>query len=373
VCVIVDGAPVVDLWGGIADEDSGQLWRRDTLNVICSCTKGAVALCANMLIDQGQLDPSCRVADYWPEFGQCGKDAVTVRHVLTHQSGVCHWDENLGDDGILDPARVIRALERTPPYWEPGTRQGYHGFSFGYLVGELVRRISGLSVGDFFQNHVARPLGVDFWIGLPEHLESRVATTVMTDPRSVRPDLRSAFIRELCDRNSLAYRMVTNDGGWARGIDQQPMHATELPSAGGITNARGLAGMYAPLALDGAANGVRILKETTIAAMRTAQAMTDRDAVTGALTCFTLGFAKSWPNGDIDHPDSLTLGEDAFGMPGVGGQVGFADPAYRMAFAYTMNRHGTGVVNERGRALIDATYRALGCSDTAPGFWVRPR
>ena len=181
VCVVVDGNVVVDLWGGIADEASGRPWERDTLNVICSCTKGATALCGNVLIDRNQLDPDRPVADYWPEFAKNGKQSIPVRQVFNHQSGVAHWQPQLPDGGVCDWESVIHALEDTTPFWPPGTRQGYHGFSIGYLVGELVRRVTGRSVGTFFHDEVAQPLGLDFWIGLPEEIEPRVATTVEFD------------------------------------------------------------------------------------------------------------------------------------------------------------------------------------------------
>jgi CubicO group peptidase (beta-lactamase class C family) len=259
----------------------------------------------------------------------------------------------------------------TPPAWEPGTRQGYHGYSFGFLIGELVRKITGVSVGTFFRHEVAEPLGLDFWIGLPEEHEDRVATTIRLDMSRPRATPLPSFFEKLGDRDSLAFKMAANDGGWNRGIDQRAMHAAELPSAGGVTNARGLAGMYAPLALGGEYAGVRLVSAEAIAAMRTAQAVSDRDAVSGARTSYTMGFAKSWANQATGDGNSVIIGEDAFGMPGLGGQIGFADPAYGMAFAYTLNRHGLGSLDARGQSLIDAVYRVLGSPTSAPGFWVR--
>jgi CubicO group peptidase (beta-lactamase class C family) len=372
VCVVVDGEVVVDLWGGIADEATGRQWERDTVNVVCSCTKGATALCGNMLIDRDQLDPDRPVAEYWPEFAKNGKQSIPVRQVFNHQSGVCHWQPQLPEGGVCDWELVIHALEDTTPFWPPGTRQGYHGFTIGYLVGELVRRVTGRSVGTFFQEEVARPLGLDFWIGLPEEIEPRVATTIEFD-FATATTLPPVLIEQMSDPTSIAAKLFSNGGGWMGNIDRRDMHAAELPAAGGITNGRGLAGMYAPLSLGGALGDVRLVSRDAIARMRSAQSVSDHDAVAGSRTSYTMGFSKSWPNLDLGTGNSVIIGEDAFGTPGLGGQMGFADPSCRLAFGYTMNKHGIGTgLNERGQSLIDATYQILGSPTSEPGFWVRP-
>jgi CubicO group peptidase (beta-lactamase class C family) len=264
---------------------------------------------------------------------------------------------------------VIHALEDTEPFWTPGTRQGYHGFTIGYLVGELVRRITGRSIGTFFADEVAGPLGLDFWIGLPSEYESRVATTVpfdLTTATTLPPD----FLAQMANPDSIAAKFFVNGGGWLTNIDRRDMHAAELPAAGGITNGRGLAGMYAVLAT----GGVPLVSAGAVSRMRVAQSVSDWDAVIGARTSYTMGFSKSWPNRDLGVGKSVIIGEDAFGTPGLGGQMGFADPAYRLAFGYTMNRHGIGTgLNERGQSLIDATYRILGSPTSEPGYWVRVR
>jgi CubicO group peptidase (beta-lactamase class C family) len=415
VCVIVDGEPVVDLWGGVADDRTGTPWERDTMNVIFSCSKGLTAMCAHLLIDRGALDVDAPVARYWPEFAQAGKAGVTVRQVLSHQSGVCHVAEIVPPLGFADWDLMIGMIERTPPFWEPGTRVGYHAMTIGWLVGELVRRIDGRTVGTFFREEIAEPLGLDAWIGLPEEHEGRVARTISFDPglpeppawvpevlanpntRTFRalargimrtPPARRAVTARItalleergmppemaadaAQIDSLTFRLFANLGDWLpTGCDERASHAAEIPAAGAITNARGLAGAYAPFALGGAIDGVRLVRESAIAGMRVAQSATGVDAVIGAPTTFTLGFSKSWrPRAGF----GVLIGEDAFGTPGLGGQMGFADPSYRLAFGYTMTRHGIGTaLNERGQSLIDATYRALGSPARTPDGWSRP-
>lgn len=372
VCVMVDGEPRVDLWGGLADADAGRPWDRETLNVIMSATKGAAALCAHLLIDRGQLDVEAPVATYWPEFAARGKESVTVHQVMTHQSGVCHVSETLPEGGFFDWSLMIKLIENSEPFWEPGTRQGYHPLTFGHMLGELVRRVDGRRIGQFFQDEVAGPLGLDFWIGLPEELEGRVAPSIVWDVDGGDP-IPPAVQAAIEDPSCVQARIGGNDGGWFGNLwDTRAAHAAELPAAGGITNARGLAGMYAPLSLGGALAGTRIVSEDAVVRMGAPRAMTDRDFYMLVRTAFTLGFSKSWSNLHIAGNNSMIIGQDAFGTPGAGGQIGFADPSYRLAFGYTMTKHGFGMaLNSRGQALIDATYQALGSTLLEPGFWAR--
>lgn len=175
VTVSVDGTLVVDLWGGIADKVSGRAWTRDTMVVVFSCTKAATALCAHMLVTRGALDLDAPVAHYWPEFAAAGKEAIPVRLLLNHQAGLAAVDDPLPVGALYDWDTMAAALAAQAPHWEPGTAHGYHAVTFGWLVGEVVRRISGRSLGTFFRDEVAGPLGLDFWIGLPEALAARVA------------------------------------------------------------------------------------------------------------------------------------------------------------------------------------------------------
>lgn len=384
VCVMVDGEPVVDLWGGIADPSESKPWDRDTLVVIMSASKGAAALCGNMLVDRGQLDLEAPVAHYWPEFARKGKADIPVRMAFNHQSGVAHVSGWVPDGGLADWGLMIRFIEETRPFWRPGTRVGYHALTQGYLIGELVRRISGKRIGVFFRDEVAGPLGLDFWIGLPEDQEYRVAKTIRFDHASEEMPAPMRVVARMPPRllytaasavapGNLGLRMLTNLGGWAENLDARKYHDAEIPAGGAIANARSLAGMYAPLSLGGVIGKTRLVNGPAIAGMRYSQSVSDCDAVTAIRTCYTLGFSKSWPNRHLGVLNNVIIGEDAFGTPGAGGHIGFADPSCRLAFGYTMNRHGPGAgLNSRGQSLVDAVYRILGSPTDKPGFWVRP-
>lgn len=372
LCVFVDGEKVVDLWGGTADAATRVPWQADTIGVVMSATKGASALCAHVLADRGELDLCSPVARYWPEFGRNGKEAITLRQVLSHQSGVCHIQPTVPEDGFYDWDLIVGLIEETEPFWEPGSRTGYHPFTPGFIIGEVVRRLTGNSLGAFFSSELAAPLGLDFWIGLPVAEEHRVARGLMWEMDS--DELPPSVAKAIAEPDSLQASIGGNDGGWfERTWDTPRAHAAELPSAGGVTNGRGLAGMYLPLSLGGADGGFRLVSPAAVAAMRITQAATDVDAYLLTRTAFSLGFSKSWPNREVPGNNSVVIGEDAFGAPGGGGHIGFCDPFHRLAFGYTMNKMGFGVgLNDRGQSLIDATYRILGSPTDEPGCWVRP-
>src|SRR5438874_6734015 len=178
VCITVDGESVVDLWGGVADPPTGRAWDRDTIGVVWSCTKGATSLCAHMLVARGQLSLDAPVSSYWPEFAAQGKDAITLRMLLAHQAGLAALREPIPDAGYCDWDLIAGRLARQEPLWAPGARHGYHALTFGHLVGEVVRRVTGSSIGAFFREEVAGPRGIDLWIGLPAEHEARVAPTL---------------------------------------------------------------------------------------------------------------------------------------------------------------------------------------------------
>ena len=375
VCVMVDGETPVDLWGGIADRHTGAPWERDTIGLVWSCTKGAVALCAHILISRGLLELDAPVAQYWPEFGQAGKDTIPVRLLLDHQAGLPALRDPLRPGGLYDWSYMIERLAAEKPFWPPGMRQGYHASTFGHLVGEVVRRISGTDVGTFFRDEVAGPLGLDFYLGLPAEQERRVAPTIRADlaPPGETP---SRFLSQANkDPQSIQALVVKNTGRnpTARDHESRQAHQAVLPSQGGITNARGLAGLYAPLALGGASKDVQLVGEGTLAQMRAVSSASAIDAVLLVGLRFALGFMKSSDNrrGPPGAQDSVILSEEAFGHAGMGGSLGFADPAARMSFGYTMNKQGRGVLlNERGQSLVDATYRSLGYRTKEWGRWI---
>ena len=376
VSVTVDGETVVDLWGGVADAATGRPWERDTIGIVWSCTKGAVALCAHMLVYRGDLDLDALVTEYWPEFGKNGKDRVTVRMLLAHQAGLAAIRDPLPEPGLLDWNLVVDMLAAQEPLWTPGTQHGYHALTYGHVVGELVRRTTGRSLGSFFRGEVADPLGLDFWIGMPAEHDARVAPTIPVDPPAVQDEVSEFFEKAMSDPASIPALIALNSGGlmFPGMIDRRDVYAAEIPAANGIANARALAGMYRPLALGGSADGIDLLDSDTLAEATRVASASSVDAALGAPTRFALGFMKAMDNRALPGNDSVLIAEDAFGHAGYGGSVGFADPLANMSFGYTMNKQGQGLgVNERGQALIDAVYRTLGYTRPARGgIWRRP-
>jgi len=381
VCLTVGGETVVDLWDGLADRKTQAPWTRDTVSIVFSCTKGATALCAHVLASRGKLDLDAPVSELWPEFAQHGKERVTTRMMLDHSSAVPAVRAKVKDDGPYDWDYMTGRLADEVPFWEPGTRNGYHGFTFGWTVGEMVRRASGKSLGAFFHEEIAGPLGLDFWIGLPEEIEPRVAPVV---PHVYKPaDAVTPFMRDLAtNKQSIPALFYFNNGAWrSGGANTRAGHAAEIGAANGITNARGLAGMYAPLANGGSmGGGGNLVDARTLARMAEVSMATHDDATLRIPTRFALGFMKSMDNRKRslaatlwgEACDSVILGSAAFGHVGAGGSLGFADPAAGLSFGYTMNRMGPGLLmNERGQALVDAAYLSLGYRNKDGGVWVR--
>ncbi|MEV4354183.1 serine hydrolase domain-containing protein [Nonomuraea sp. NPDC049625] len=364
VCVIVDGEVVVDLWGGEAAP--GVPWQSGTIGHVWSCTKGATALCAHILASRGELDLDAPVTRYWPEYGAAGKGGTLVRHLLAHQAGLPVLREKLPPGAFYDWKQMADRLAGEEPFWEPGSRHGYHALTFGYLVGEVVRRVSGRSLGTFFREEVAEPLGLEFWLGLPEEYEHRVAPTIPADPPATPP---SFYVKAFTDPASMPALLLANEGGYMTPgeSDSRAAHAAEFGAIGAITNARGLAGMYRPLSLGG---GGLVTGEHLVHMSLTASAGTD--AVLAVPSRFSLGFVKAADNRHLPPADQegALLSASAFGHVGMGGSVGFCDPAARLAFGYSMNKQGIGLgINARGQALVDATYRALGYRQVYGGIW----
>ncbi|MBO3750695.1 beta-lactamase family protein [Streptosporangiaceae bacterium NEAU-GS5] len=356
VCVTLNGETVVDLWGGGS-------WAEDSLVQVWSCTKGATALCAHILASRGELDFDAPVAEYWPEFAAARKEGVLVRHLLSHQAGLPAVRAPLPAGAFYDWKLMVDALAAEEPFWEPGTRNGYHALTFGFLVGEVVRRVSGRSLGTFFREEVAEPLGIEFWIGLPEELEQRVLPTV---PPALAPPFASFYGLAFADPASISALVIGNNGGYMNPgeSDSRAAHAAEMGAIGGITNARGLAALY--LGLPGLVSPEQVvLMGATISA-------TSVDATLLVPTRFTLGYGKSMDNRHLPPGDSegILLSEDAFGHSGMGGSIGFLDQRAGISFGYAMTRQGSGLgINERGQSLVDAVYRALGYRQVKGGSW----
>ena len=353
VCVIHNGQTVVDLWGGLADSTTGSAWNEETLTVVFSCSKGAVALCAHLLVDRGLLDFDAPVTTYWPEFGRNGKDRVTVGMLLNHSAGVPAFRQSLKPSAFYDWNYMIEALEHEAPFWKPGTQVGYQSFNIGWLGGEIVRRVDGRRIDQFFREEIGGPLGLDFWFGLPQTEECRVAPQLPLVDHPFALAARS-------EPESITALQVLNSGGFILNEEYNlpSAHAACLPAQGGITNARGLAGMYAPLSLGGSIGHVRLTDPDTVRLMGRVSSATMHDLVLRKPYHYSHGFMKS---------GSWIKSAHAFGHPGSGGSLGFADPEAKLAFGYVMNQQDHDPI--RRQTLVDATYESIGYRPDRFGFW----
>jgi len=346
VCVYLEGEPVVDLWGGMADATTGRPWTSDTVVLVYSSTKGVTSVCANRLIERGALDPAAPVARYWPEFAANGKAEITVGQVLSHQAGLPLVEGDFSLDECLAWDPMVEALAAQAPIWDPGTQHGYHMRTFGWLVGELVRRVTGGTIGAYLRDEIAAPLGLDFWIGLPEEIEPRVARLVPP-----KDDL-GALLKQLGGDLLLA-SVFSNPAdlfGYNDMWNTRALHAAELPSSNGIGDARSLARLYASCIGD--VDGVRTLQPATVAAATVEQAC-GKDAVLMIDSCFGLGFMLGSSFGAA-NPAS------AFGHAGAGGSLAFADPDARLGFGYVMNDLRFDAKGDpRSEELVRAAYTAL--------------
>jgi CubicO group peptidase (beta-lactamase class C family) len=353
VSVYRHGQLVVDLWGGIADPAIGRPWERDTMQIVYSTTKAATTACALLLVQRGELDLDTPVATYWPEFAAEGKQDLPVRWLLTHQAGLVALDRPVARLDALAWHPVVEALAAQRPLWQPGTQHGYHALTYGWLVGEVVRRISGRGLGAFFSDEIAQPLGLDFHIGLPkteQHRVSRLVQPPLDFDQAAAADLDQlpesirALAMALADPNSLtrrAYACVEppfdhNDP------DEQ---TAEIPATNGICTARALARFYA--ALIGEVDGHRILTPATLAAATT-QHTSGPDLVT--LQPFHIGLGFGLP-----IPTTAWHSATSFGFGGLGGSLGYADPATGLAFGYVMNNiRNTPAADQPATNLITA-------------------
>jgi CubicO group peptidase (beta-lactamase class C family) len=354
--LVVDGRVVVDVWGGDADREAGREWEHDTLVITFSTTKGVSAVACNRLIEQGRLDPNAPVAQYWPEFAANGKDAITVADVLSHRAGLAHVEGEFTLDEVMAVEPVVDALAAQAPLWEPGTAHGYHVRSYGWLLGEIVRRVTGVSLGTFFATELAAPLGLDYFIGLPEVLEPRVARLY---PPVSDAALQALIDAALSDGSTLMGQAMSGPAKLFRYDDMwntRALHATEMPSSNGIGDARSLARLYASCigevrAVDGAP--FRALSDETVA-RATMLRSEGTDKVLGMPTGFGLGFI-----GPLMMPPGV--GPKAFGHAGAGGSLAFADPEAGLAFGYVMNQMQLGMTgDQRTATLVAATYSSLG-------------
>lgn len=355
LAVRVDGEPVVDLWGGHADAARTRPWERDTLVNLYSVGKGVTAVCALRLVEDGLLDLEAPVATYWPEFAEAGKARLPVKYLLTHQAGLPAIATPLPANAWSEWGVMTAALAAQAPWWEPGAGHGYHTNTQGVLVGEVVRRITGQTLGAYLREHIAGPAGIDFFIGLPAALEPRCAEVL---PLPVDGELGRLLGMKTDGLEGWplmrvnAYRNPPGISGTAV-VNTRAWRAAELPSANGHGNARAVARLYAALAGDGSVDGVHILSPAIVARAAAEQVYGD-DIVLQRPTRFGLGFQLTMAE------RRLGPGPCAFGHFGAGGSLGFADPDARLAFGYAMNQGRAGWQYEHVRRLIDLVYAALG-------------
>ena len=353
VSIWQDGKPVVDLYGGFCDARHEKPWKPDTLVLVWSATKGIGTACVLHVLQEHGINVDRRVAEFWPEFAQVGKERVTLAQLLSHQAGLCALDARVD---ILDYCAVIRALELQKPLWPPGTAHGYHARTFGFLLDELVRRIAGTALSEYWREMFAQPLGLDLWIGLPEKENQRVATVYAA--KSGKPPEPKQFYSDLVTPGTLARKTFSSPYGLksVSEMNNPAIRAQPIVSFGGIGSAFALAKFYCMLANGGQLDGHTFFSEETITWMTTTLA-DGMDRVFQIPTAFSAGFMK-----DPRNAGRRLFGRSpiAFGHPGAGGSHTFADPENRLSFAYVMNQMEQSLLpNEKSLRLVDAIYSSV--------------
>ncbi|MEA3215432.1 MAG: hypothetical protein QOJ19_1588, partial [Acidimicrobiia bacterium] len=345
VAVTLDGELVVDIWGGTGTSvvtGEGRPWAEDTIVNVWSTTKTMTFLSSLLLVDRGELDLYAPVRHYWPEFAASGKQGVEVRHLLAHTAGLSGWQEPLAPADLYDWEKCTSLLAAQEPWWTPGTASGYHAFTQGYLIGEVIRRVTGQTFGTFFAKELAEPLGADFHVGTgPEH-DHRVVRVIPPPPLDVVPD-----------PSTIPFRTLANPGASAQQSWEESWRRAEIPAAGGHGNARAVATLQAILACGGEVGGRRFLSAATCDKVFEEQAY-GTDLVLQVPVRFGMGYglqSAELPMGP--NPRTCFWG-------GWGGSLITVDLDARLTIAYMMNRMGEGTVgDERGAALVTATYAAL--------------
>lgn len=364
-CAFVRGECVVDLWGGVRNKQTAERWERNTMVVVHSATKGLAAMTLAIAHSRGWLDYEERVATYWPEFAQHGKERITVRQLLAHHAGLFAIDEPVDRTVVADLDRLAAVLARQRPAWEPGTRQAYHGLTLGFYEGELLRRVDPRhrSLGRFFHEEIASPLGLDLYLRLPEEIpNSRLATLSPPHPLRLLTGFPPRFMLEVLNPRSNINRALAANPGTGVYLDPQRVYARslEVPSGNAVGTARAIARAYSAFATGGRELGLR--KETLDLLAAPAIPATHHgfyDECLKGEVQFSLGFMKpcaNWPFG----------GPSSFGSPGSGGSLGFADPVAGIGYAYVTSQAGTALTGDpRDVALRRALYRAIPASSDA--------
>ena len=356
LCVIVDGEIVVDIWAGHKNKNKTEEWSKDTLSIAFSSTKAALALCAHMLIERGQLNLKEKVTKYWPEYGKNGKEETTVEMILNHSAGIPALKTKVKEGGFLDWGYMIQLLENETPFWEPGKETGYHMTTTGWLIGELINRVSGKKLGEFFNSELRGPHKLDYWVGLPETEDYRVAEIIPFTPSS--NDKPSDFATTFRNNPDSMQRLsLTNTGGYD--YNAKETYRAELGAIGGITDARSLAKLLTPLAQ----NNEKLLSRDTVSKLSKSNIKTSIDSMLLFPTNFSNGFMLNMDNTKNFEGEggSFMIGPNAFGHVGYGGSSAtFADPDYKISFGYLTNKlGGEYLINERAQSLISAVYHCI--------------
>lgn len=345
-CVYLKGRVVVDLWGGTTVPEGEEPYTGETLQMVWSTTKGVTATAAHILAQEGKLDFDAPVVEYWPEFAAEGKGPIPVRWLFNHKAGLVGLDQPLGLDAVLAWTPLADALAAQRPFWTPGTGHGYHAYTYGWLAGEVIRRVTGMSVGRFVAERIARPLDLEFWIGLPEARKARVAPVILPAP-SATPDPLTA---QIIDPSTLAHKAFLVLTIPPAEYNEYPYWSAEVPAGNGIGTARALARMYA--ACVGEVDGVRLLNPDTLDRAVVTQARGD-DLVLPYETHYATGF-------QLPYPFRPMAGEGSFGHYGSGGSVGFAHRELGFSFGYVMNQMRPAYgLDPRTAGLMDALRGCL--------------
>ncbi len=363
-CVVyVDGTKVVDVWAGVADRRTGRAWAEDTSGALFSCTKGVVSVCAHLLVQDGLLDLDVPVGTYWPEFACLGKEAITMRQVLAHQAGLVAVESVLSRAEVCAWEPPVRAIERTRPLWEPGTAHSYHPVTFGWLVGEVIRRITGLTPGAFFRARIGDPRALELWIGAPESARASVAwiePPFEDDGSEVYREIAAVQLDETIVRGMTmgdALPFPAENGVVT--MNDPALQAAEIPGVNGIATPRGLAGLYAACVSD--VGGPRLLTPEVVADASRPQSW-------GRMFFGDPDLGQRWGSGFMisSPPIRPMLSASSFGHDGAGGQLGFADEEYRVGFGYVSNQMAPAL-DQRANVLTAALRACLGAPEPRRG------